>query len=701
MKWSDLTDQHDVTRGVDNPSPDARMLLQLYLCRLMGAPDAKLSFDREDASYQANLLGLFDVQPEKMEDFMAALKNRQQALEQQIASATVPPVLGFDRLLETLQARLNLKPAELKMLTFIILGSQFHWFRNVINDVMTVDVHHTLRVIAWALREPVSAVSDALDAEKTLTVAGLLSEKRMHARAEVGDLIMPGPLLGRLMEVLTERSEEDGDVARLIFETICPQAPAASFPLSAFSGMGDLQLVIDYLRRVVDSGAPGANILLYGPPGTGKTQLALSLAASMDLPLLEVPTSREDKRALTGSARLDAACLAQSFLKDRSQVVVLFDEMEDAFRDHRALAKGWFNKLLEQNRVPTIWISNRVDHMDAAFLRRFTLVLPIQDDGTRRKSHVAGTLNGLPVTPDWVAALAKKPWMTPALANNLRDVGSLLPVHQPQRNQQRLVSVLEDRLSLARGEPVKVSVEPKEQSQASLPFSTDWLQTSPNLRNVERMLRRRQPARLCLYGPPGAGKTAYASELAKRLDRPFNLVSGSDLQSCFVGETEKNIAGMFTEAERTGAVLLLDEADTFLFSRDTAYRSWEVAMTNEFMVCMERFKGVFLATTNRMESLDTAVMRRFQLKVRFGYLDSTQLRGLLAACVADPDKVAELSESALADFTAITPGLVQTALNQIQLLGLRPVLRRVLKTLEEEQVLQSGEVGKRGIGFHS
>jgi hypothetical protein len=88
------------------------------------------------------------------------------------------------------------------------------------------------------------------------------------------------------------------------------------------------------------------------------------------------------------------------------------------------------------------------------------------------------------------------------------------------------------------------------------------------------MLHRRQPARLCLYGPPGAGKTAYASELAKRLDRPFNLVSGSDLQSCFVGETEKNIAGMFTEAERTGAVLLLDEADTFLFSRDTAYRPW-------------------------------------------------------------------------------------------------------------------------------
>jgi hypothetical protein len=403
----------------------------------MGSPDAKLSFDREDACYQANLLGFSDVQPKKMEDFMASLKNRQQALEQQMASATVPPVLGFDRLLETLQMRLNLKPAELKMLTFIILGGQFHWFCNVLSDLMAVDVHHTQRVIASALREPVSAVSDALDAEKTLTVAGLLSEKRMHARAEVGDLIMPGPLLGRLMDVLTDQSIEDDDVDRLIFETICPQAPAASFPLSAFSGVCDLQLVIDYLRRVADSGAPGANVLLYGPPGTGKTELARSLAASMDLPLLEVPTSKEDKRALTGSARLDAACLAQSFLKDRSRVVLLFDEMEDAFRDHRVLAKGWFNKLLEQNRVPTIWISNRVDHIDTAFLRRFTLVLPIQDDGTRRKSNVAGILDGLPVTADWVTALAKKPSMTPALANNLREVGSLLPVHQPQLAQCR------------------------------------------------------------------------------------------------------------------------------------------------------------------------------------------------------------------------------------------------------------------------
>jgi SpoVK/Ycf46/Vps4 family AAA+-type ATPase len=178
-------------------------------------------------------------------------------------------------------------------------------------------------------------------------------------------------------------------------------------------------------------------------------------------------------------------------------------------------------------------------------------------------------------------------------------------------------------------------------------------------------------------------------------------VSGSDLQSCFVGETEKNIAGIFIEAEHTGAVLLLDEADTFLFSRETAQRSWEVSMTNEFMVRMERFKGIFLATTNRMDSLDSAVMRRFQLKVRFGYLNAVQLKGILAKSVEDPERVAQLPESSLADFSAVTPGLIQTALNQLDLLGVRPKLDRLLKTLAEEQALQMGGSGKRMIGFHA
>jgi len=738
MKWTDLIEQHVEARGVDNPSPDAKKLLQLYLCRLLTAPDGHLSFGQKDAVLTGTLLDLSEVRGSEIvegpstsaiekqlnfqlgclgeeqsteacakpapyptkEDFRASLRHRQAELEHQLVAVSEAPDLGFNTLLETLETRLNLTPAELKVLTFMILRTQFHWVRNIVTDVNTVDIFHAFRVLAFCLKEPASAISDALGEGNTLAMAGFLANKKKSSQTDIDELVSPGPLLRKLVEAVGNQNGSSESYSEMMFEEICPPAPSSAFSLSSFSGVGDLQLVINYLRNALKKGAKGANVLLYGPPGTGKTELARALAKHIGSPLYEVPTMGEYQTSLTGSERLDSVYLAQSFLQDRSNVILLFDEMEDAFRDHRQLAKGWFNKLLEQNRVPTIWISNRVDHIDAAFLRRFAIVLPVQDNGAARARNVADTLQPLPVSSEWAVALAKKPWMTPALANNLREVGALLPAHQPKRNQQRLQSVLEERLTLARGEPVRVSIAEECPASSGLAFSQKWLNTTPSLRNVERLLRRGQPARLCLYGPPGAGKTAYAAELARRLGRPFTLVSGSDLQSCFVGETEKNIAGIFIEAEHTGAVLLLDEADTFLFSRETAQRSWEVSMTNEFMVRMERFKGIFLATTNRMDSLDSAVMRRFQLKVRFGYLNAVQLKGILAKSVVDPERVAQLPESSLSDFIAVTPGLIQTALNQLELLGLRPKLNRVLKALAEEQALQMGEAGKRVIGFH-
>ena len=67
-------------------------------------------------------------------------------------------------------------------------------------------------------------------------------------------------------------------------------------------------------------------------------------------------------------------------------------------------------------------------------------------------------------------------------------------------------------------------------------------------------------------------------------------------------------------------VLGLDEADTFLFSRERAVRSREISFTNEFLTRMERFRGILICTTNRMTDLDQASIRRFNQKIRFDYL---------------------------------------------------------------------------------
>ena len=101
--------------------------------------------------------------------------------------------------------------------------------------------------------------------------------------------------------------------------------------------------------------------------------------------------------------------------------------------------------------------------------------------------------------------------------------------------------------------------------------------------------------------------------------RPRYLVIVGDLLSKWVGETEKLIAKMFAEAEdrRDEVMILLDEADTFLRDRTLAHASWELSHTNEFLARMERFPGLFICTTNLVDTLDPAILRRFQFRVEF------------------------------------------------------------------------------------
>ncbi len=104
-------------------------------------------------------------------------------------------------------------------------------------------------------------------------------------------------------------------------------------------------------------------------------------------------------------------------------------------------------------------------------------------------------------------------------------------------------------------------------------------------------LRKRPKGSLCFWGIPGAGKTQLAEYIAVELDLPILMRSASDLLSKWLGETEQQIAGMFTEAEAEGALLFLDEADSFLRDRTLARAEWSVTQVNELLQSMERFEG--------------------------------------------------------------------------------------------------------------
>ena len=94
---------------------------------------------------------------------------------------------------------------------------------------------------------------------------------------------------------------------------------------------------------------------------------------------------------------------------------------------------------------------------------------------------------------------------------------------------------------------------------------------------------RRLNMNFLFYGPPGTGKSELARYIANELDRELICKRSSDLLDPYVGMTERRISQAFEEAENEEAVLVIDEADSLLFSPDRAQRSWEISQTNEFL----------------------------------------------------------------------------------------------------------------------
>lgn len=185
-------------------------------------------------------------------------------------------------------------------------------------------------------------------------------------------------------------------------------------------------------------------------------------------------------------------------------------------------------------------------------------------------------------------------------------------------------------------------------------------------------LRKRPRGSLCFWGIPGAGKTQLAEYIAIELDLPILMRSASELLSKWLGETEQHIAAMFAEAEAEGALLFLDEADSFLRDRTLARAEWSVTQVNELLQRMERFEGVFIAATNLMDSVDAAAMRRFTWKLEFKALRPEQAWAMFCAeaefdAAAESERAQDL-ERKLGEITDLAPGDFATVKRQADML---------------------------------
>jgi SpoVK/Ycf46/Vps4 family AAA+-type ATPase len=136
-----------------------------------------------------------------------------------------------------------------------------------------------------------------------------------------------------------------------------------------------------------------------------------------------------------------------------------------------------------------------------------------------------------------------------------------------------------------------------------------------------KTLKNPRPLVLNFYGPPGTGKSMMAEAIANYLDKDVFLVNYSELESGTTGETPKNIVRCFKRAAQANAVLIFDEADSFLGKRLTNVSSaadYSINVTRSVMLIeLEKFEGVIVFTTNFISNYDIAFKRRILASLEF------------------------------------------------------------------------------------
>jgi len=215
-------------------------------------------------------------------------------------------------------------------------------------------------------------------------------------------------------------------------------------------------------------------------------------------------------------------------------------------------------------------------------------------------------------------------------------------------------------------QPTETESEP-EVPKEKIKFDFGMVNCNSDLKDLTKKLKASKQTNygILLYGESGCGKSYFGQYLAQELGMPIIKKRASDLIDKFVGQTEKNIKDAFMEAKQKKAVLLFDEADSFLFDRKYAQRDFECASTNELLTQMEDHPYPFIMTTNLKEKIDKASLRRFLFKIKFEYMTEKNVQAGVKTYFG---KDFELKKDQLKELKYITAGDFKTAKRKMDVL---------------------------------
>jgi SpoVK/Ycf46/Vps4 family AAA+-type ATPase len=692
-------------------------LIKLYSLRLLtklGAHKPFIELDRtNEISFSddkiANLIGIDLWLDEKLEKDDGINLTRKQVLKviqktHQVAEAMSEEVLPTKELQHNSQQLaqiIGLTKTECHILEFTVLLHTSSILEEATDLLNELSLNQLSRAISVLLDEPIMSVQHALSSKGKLQTTGLLTiDSRIHTMKSKMDL-----LSDKFAERMLSKETNPLDLFK---DLILPTVPS-TLKLKDFSHIGNfLRLLRPYLKVALSTERKGVNIFIYGARGVGKTELVRLLAKDCGVTLYEVSCEDEDGDTLDTRSRLRAFQACQSILK-KQKALLLFDEVEDIFgrsqvsfsnlfslKNQNNNSKSWINRTLENNNVPTIWLSNDHRCMDPAFIRRFDLTFELPIPSRKQRERILRDQSEGILSESSITRMADSEQLAPAIVSRASSViKSIRPLLTGEETNDSMEQLINNTL-LAQGHKAILFNKTGE-----LPdyYDPNIVNTDSNLTSIAKGIKSSGSGTFCLYGPSGTGKSAYVHWLAKYLELPLHVKKASDLLSKYVGEMEQNLAAAFRAAEQDKAILLLDEVDSFLQDRRGAKQTWEVTQVNELLTQMESYSGIFVATTNLVNNLDQAALRRFDLKLLFDYLKPDQAWKLYKHhCQSlGLKKPAAIQQHSITAMDILTPGDFALITRQHRFNPIKSH-SKLIQCLEDECAMK--EVGrKRAIGF--
>lgn len=387
-----------------------------------------------------------------------------------------------------------------------------------------------------------------------------------------------------------------------------------------------IERAVDELAPKVTGTSPIA-VVLRGPRGSGRRAAAHRLAHALARPLLVIPIPALVTAEQRSRTALLAAALAAARLRDAvpylADADALYDESGMMSPEHAEAIAG-------VPGVIAVGSTGRGGHLD---LRRPALAVAMPraelEDRQQAWEH-ALALRAAPTAP--AAELAARYVIGPgAIADVVAEADRFAKAAGISLELEALESAVARRLSLRLGTFGTVVSRKALMSELVLPD-----EVIDTLRDMIAMVRERaqilerwgyqrhlgisRGVAALFSGEPGTGKTMAASVVASELGLELVRIDLSAVVSKYVGETEKNLAKIFDEAQDAHAMLLFDEADSLFGKRTelkTAQDRFANLEVNYILQRMESFDGVSVLTTNAESSIDPALQRRLNFRIRF------------------------------------------------------------------------------------